>query len=822
VANRAACVDETDIPADLMYRCAAPILSQQLPELEEEGRFWIQIPSDAHVVKSTRPMSEQGVSLTVCADQSRDLSSCVATASVRSGSSDVVELNAACAITIHVLLPSDVALQVTRVEETARPSTRLGELIIDHCTDGVDNDGDRLVDMLDPGCTSGIGLRESGEQRSKAAHSFSWSLANHSVHGDAYLEILHWTDSTGKEHTVIDQTDSSIIYFPHANSGNSTYGSGWSYSTFTEAASDPQSHAVPGKQTTPLQQAGDEIRTTVTAAGEDYIDFRMETEHARILQHLRFTGDVGTISLTATLLDGQPRALYFPVNLGNLQVGPLEAGDENHTGIWHLTQKWNGAIQRGYCQWIDKTTHNRTYCPQNGTGWRGEPLWPLGAPDAKPIRGNEYPSLGAISPVTAVGDNSSISVGLMAVGTEFSADQTTVSVDQADLPRAPIGPILQSWVKVQLTPGQSRNLTFAFSVAASASTWEVADIKPVIAQLMKPYQTFFHTAYGSTPTYCPRPSIAWEMATDRGQYNRSSLWYKPGSRMYDILMVDQMNEMLDRYQLKDYIVWAGCIQSAHLMKNGSCEFDANCDTFDPHTDAGCNTTAVLANITRTLGEHGNGLGFFERPCNEIVTSDYNSASMECPDGAATKADDVVFKKGMCVDFDLMMQNDSHVPSPQFQRSLARIKHLVGLGMRSFYFDSFGCRGRLAFQKQLAKTFGKELPLIVKEGHGDVDQLFVSQLPWFGVWGYEPDNSVLSELLVPAANHFVSEMGPCAGVNLTEALQGTKTGSFCIGTPKGNVSAAECTDLKIAYKNYLWKMDQYGIAKGCPKYDPPDC
>ena len=112
--------------------------------------------------------------------------------------------------------------------------------------------------------------------------------------------------------------------------------------------------------------------------------------------------------------------------------------------------------------------------------------------------------------------------------------------------------------------------------------------------------------------------------------------------------------------------------------------------------------------------------------------------------------------------------------------------------------------------------------IVKEGHGDVDQLFVSQLPWFGVWGYEPDNSVLSELLVPAANHFVSEMGPCSGVNLTEALQGTQTASFCIGTPKGNVTAAECTNLKIAYKNYLWKMEQYGSAKGCPKYEPPDC
>jgi|EP01044_Picomonas_judraskeda_P009448 hypothetical protein len=81
------------------------------------------------------------------------------------------------------------------------------------------------------------------------------------------------------------------------------------------------------------------------------------------------------------------------------------------------------------------------------------------------------------------------------------------------------------------------------------------------------------------------------------------------------------------------------------MVNSSCEFDANCDIFDPHTDAGCNTSAVLGNITRALAAHGNGLGFFERPCNEIVTPDYHSASMSCPEGARTPPDEVVFKKG---------------------------------------------------------------------------------------------------------------------------------------------------------------------------------
>jgi hypothetical protein len=514
---------------DVVHTCTSPKLSYSLTAEHIHGsQVKVEVPSDAHVIWSTHPMSKQDVSITVCADPSAD-PGCGATAALSPPRGAVV-VEASCATTIRMWVPPELSLRVVRTQP-ARAVTRTGQVIADECTDGVDNDGDRLADTLDPGCLIGKALRESGERRGAGAHSFSWTLANESAHGDAYLQTLRWTDAAGGTHTVIDQTNSDVIYFPHANTGNTTYLSGWSYSTFTKASDDPQSHAVPGKQTTPLEQTGDEIRTEVTSAGDDFVEFLMQTEHARIQQHLRFSGDVGTMSLTVTLLADAPRALYFPVNLGNLQIGPLSAGDENHTGVWHLTQKWNGAIQRGFCEWIDSKTGNRTFCPQHGTGWRGEPLWPLGAPDAVPIRGNEYPSLGAISPVTAVGDSSSISVGLMAIGQEFSADQTTVAVDQADLPRAPIGPILQSWVKIQLSPGQSRNLTFAFSVASSAKTWEVTDIKPVVGQLMKPYQTFFHTAYGSTPTYCPRPSIAWEMATDRQQYVRScSLCARDASR----------------------------------------------------------------------------------------------------------------------------------------------------------------------------------------------------------------------------------------------------------------------------------------------------
>jgi hypothetical protein len=34
--------------------------------------------------------------------------------------------------------------------------------IVDECSDGADNDGDRLVDLLDPGCLVGLGSREGG------------------------------------------------------------------------------------------------------------------------------------------------------------------------------------------------------------------------------------------------------------------------------------------------------------------------------------------------------------------------------------------------------------------------------------------------------------------------------------------------------------------------------------------------------------------------------------------------------------------------------------------------------------------------------------
>ena len=107
--------------------------------------------------------------------------------------------------------------------------------------------------------------------------------------------------------------------------------------------------------------------------------------------------------------------------------------------------------------------------------------------------------------MTAVGDQDGVSVGLMAVGKEFNADQTTVEVDHADLWKAPVGPVLQTWVLVQLMPGQSRNFTFALSVAKSAGSWDAALIKPVVNTLMDPYKKFFQTTCETPALPSPLP-----------------------------------------------------------------------------------------------------------------------------------------------------------------------------------------------------------------------------------------------------------------------------------------------------------------------------
>lgn len=205
-------------------------------------------------------------------------------------------VTASCAVTVHLRVPS--GLSATAIGRSRGATARLGELVMDECSDNTDNDGDHLLDTLDPGCARGLRLRESGELRGQAAHSFAWTLGNASGSGDAYIETLKWTDAAGTTHAVIDQTNSPIKFFPHANTGANNTGkykfaqtSGWDYQTFTQAAQDPESHQVDyGAGNTTLRETGDQIRTIVTSNGDDFITFVMSSQHAELETTYRFTG----------------------------------------------------------------------------------------------------------------------------------------------------------------------------------------------------------------------------------------------------------------------------------------------------------------------------------------------------------------------------------------------------------------------------------------------------------------------------------------------------------------------------------------------------
>ena len=296
------------LPQDLALHCSSTqALKRDFFDLPTD----MLLPADAHAVWSSRPMSEQELSVSICAPDP----TCLTTANFDDNRALVI--TASCAVTVHLRVPD--GLSPTAIGRSRGATARLGELVMDECSDNTDNDGDRLLDTLDPGCARGLRLRESGELRGQQAHAFAWTLGNASGSGDAYIETLKWTDAAGTTHTVIDQTSSPIKFFPHANTGANNTGkykfaqtSGWDYLTFTQAAQDPESHQVDyGAGNTTLRETGDQIRTIVTSSGDDFITFVMSSQHAQLETTYRFTGVSGRHTICPHQLSC-PHQLHAP------------------------------------------------------------------------------------------------------------------------------------------------------------------------------------------------------------------------------------------------------------------------------------------------------------------------------------------------------------------------------------------------------------------------------------------------------------------------------------------------------------------------------
>jgi hypothetical protein len=121
---------------------------------------------------------------------------------------------------------------------------------------------------------------------------------------------------------------------------------------------------------------------------------------------------------------------------------------------------------------------------------------------------------------------------------------------------------------------------------------------------------------------------------------------------------------------------------------------------------------------------------------------------------------------------------------------------------------------------------------------DVDSIIISGLPWMGmqagVWdpGFEPLNSVLQTVVNPMGTSIVGAFGADQSINhTTYSLAASKSNSLIVfgwnngtGKPGSRTfidKAIYCNQIAMSYKNVLWRMAQYGTARGCPAPLKPD-
>jgi hypothetical protein len=153
-----------------------------------------------------------------------------------------------------------------------------------------------------------------------------------------------------------------------------------------------------------------------------------------------------------------------------------------------------------------------------------------------------------------------------------------------------------------------------------------------------------------------------------------------------MLLVESDRTTLPNASTPYKITWAASVQSVHLTLDGSsCEFDPNSDVMDPHVDAFWDADAIWANVTQAYKTMGAGLGWFGRPCQEVLTPSNTSATI-VPVSASPKKQWKVMA-GECVSWD-------NLTDAQVGRVVERFKGLIDRGVRAWYWDSFGCYGRL--------------------------------------------------------------------------------------------------------------------------------
>lgn len=435
-------------------------------------------------------------------------------------------------VTIHVSVPWNL---LGRHRGSARLPARWAQAVA-ACSDGLDNDGDGMTDLADPGCRGSMaGLSEAGEPSKPPAIQLAFGS---DPTGGAYIASLTWKGKT----VVKDDGTQGNRYFLHGDlkkftSDIEVYSAGiepwlpntsnWKTAnapTFSAAYGDP---ATDGK-----------VWSNVTFSDGETTIITTTSPFMTLVDTVRVDGDAVYISTNVSSKVDGPVGLYFPVLLGNLQLGttagcdcagPLtvhsgaapadghgEAGNCSSsctTKLFHLDRLRHGAIQQGQ-PWDNISPGTTIPDPSVLPGWR-----------TMPARGNSYPS-SSYSPVTALGGVGSddFTVGMQVLSQEITPDRLhDATVEFYDIPAAPKHPLLSQYMYLSVPgPNATRSFTTVLQFGQPGASWE--DPSAAVAAVLTPYAEFFKGAYGTTPAYCPSGAIVMRFA-ETTHFNRTTHTY---------------------------------------------------------------------------------------------------------------------------------------------------------------------------------------------------------------------------------------------------------------------------------------------------------
>ena len=742
---------------------------------------------------------------------------------------------------------------------------------VTECSDGVDNDGDGLIDAVDPGCQTSTG-REDDDNTAPTSLSWEWGS---DPDGD-YLQELRWSNAaTGTTVPIVRDEPSAKIqngcrWFSHG--GNCSH---WVQPYGNNSARQIQDWAwkivVPdghGGGPQHLEQESAITKRLVSSNSTSAV-FESYSKRLRLRDVYSLRGDTLFISINATNLMSDAVRATFLTQFGSIQLD---------APMWHLGNKRLGSLDRNW-SFVEACCY-----PYDG-------LAPM-------------PSRACTSAASAMGDSSHFSVGIQCL-TPIPPDGTDALLAYMDVPANPRTPTSTTTLTLALQPGETRTFVLAMKIAAPAG---VGLDRPAVLKSMEsvvdPYVSMFHSVFGKTPQYCPTPSTSYEDAINYG-LNRHPVcskryplnnpiskmqncnphgsdttcdcWWANGTRMYDVFNIDKLSRgsVLREFGAPVHISWRPGVQSSHLTTPAlfeQCEFNPNADVMDPHQDVFWNVS-IWANMSDAAQTAGFSLGWGLRSTEEILTPDNKSASIVMD---PTQPNGYKINSGMCVNFEGFFGDEignasspdsdgrgvrwGNLLGPQTDRLVARFKTLTMRGVRGFYLDSHIAPGRFEAVLKMRRAFpglGKQLQ-IFRESTNDVDLLAMGLMPWYAygdvvnehgeasspAWQpiFVADHSHWARMLVPDGEVVFGQIAdPPPSCHNTSTwsdpllgpiadLSQHRGNTFILATismlPKIDASeqlrAGVCAVMTKSWDNYVKRMASYGRAMGCKEFPRPTC